>query len=148
MWLVAPESNSRFGVVLPLVLNSCSLKVNAKLCELVMFSSFSADFFGVFGRLQFSTVPCTVGGVLAFVIPLWLFGVAVLAFMPSLASFKAVSLEPLLCGHHIVTLAVIWGSIAALLRLLVVSESCLEFTECHLPFSLGHQGRKRFVGTG
>ena len=44
MWLVAPESNSRFGVVLPLVLNSCSLKVNAKLCELVMFSSFSADF--------------------------------------------------------------------------------------------------------
>ena len=45
MWLVAPESNSRFGVVLPLVLNSCSLKVNAKLCELVMFSSFSADFF-------------------------------------------------------------------------------------------------------
>ena len=39
------EYNSRFGVVLPLVLNFCSLKVNAKLRELVMFSSFSADFF-------------------------------------------------------------------------------------------------------
>lgn len=89
-----------------------------------------------------------MGGFLAFVTSLWLFGVAVLAFMPFLVAFKAISLEPLLCGHHIVTLAVIWGSIAALLRLLVVSESCLEFTECHLPFSLGHQGRKRFVGTG
>lgn len=39
------EPNSRFAVVLPLVLNSCSLKVNAKLRELVMFFSFSADFF-------------------------------------------------------------------------------------------------------
>lgn len=77
-----------------------------------------------------------MGGVLQFVTLLWLFGVAVLAFMPSLGAFKAVSLEPLLCGHHIVTLAVIWGSIAALLRLLVVSESCLEFTECLICLSL------------
>lgn len=67
--------------------------------------------------------------------------------MAFLVAFKAVSLEFLLCGHHIVTLAVVWGSIAALLHLLVVSESCLEFAECHLCFSLVYHGGKRFVGT-